>query len=114
MTDCIFCKIAAGAIPCDEVHGDAEILAFRDLHPQAPVHILIIPRRHIAAHSDLEPADALLAGKLQVAAARVAADLGLAATGYRVVINSGRDGCQTVPHLHLHLLGGRSLGWPPG
>lgn len=114
MTDCIFCKIAAGAIPADEVYSDAEILAFGDLHPQAPVHVLIIPRRHVAAHSDLGPADTELAGKLQVAAVKIAADLGLVETGYRVVINCGRDGCQTVPHLHMHLLGGRSLGWPPG
>jgi histidine triad (HIT) family protein len=114
MTDCIFCKIAAGEIPCQEVHADTEVLAFRDLHPQAPVHVLIIPRRHIAAMNDLTADDAPLAGKLQVAAARIAAALGLDATGYRVVVNCGRDGCQTVPHLHLHLLGGRPFAWPPG
>ena len=114
MTDCIFCKIAAGEIPCNEVRADAEWLAFHDLHPQAPVHVLIIPRRHIPALSDLTGGDAELVGKLQVAAARLAEDLGLAASGYRVVINCGPDACQTVPHLHLHLLGGRSLGWPPG
>jgi histidine triad (HIT) family protein len=114
MTDCIFCKIAAGEIPCQEVHADPEVLAFGDLNPQAPVHVLIIPRRHIAAMSDLTPEDTELAGRLQVAAARIAASLGLDRTGYRVVINCGRDGCQTVPHLHLHLLGGRPFGWPPG
>ena len=114
MPDCIFCKIAAGEIPCNAVHADSDFLAFRDLHPQAPVHVLLIPRRHIAAMTDLEPADADLIGRLQVTATRVADDLGLAASGYRLVINCGTDGCQTVPHLHLHLLGGRQLGWPPG
>ncbi len=114
MTDCIFCKIVAGEIPCNEVYGDPEVLAFHDTNPQAPVHVLIIPRRHVAALSDLTPADVDLAGRLQVAAARVAVAMGLAETGYRVVVNCGRDACQFVPHLHLHLLGGRPLGWPPG
>lgn len=114
MADCIFCKIAAGEIPCREVYADPHVLAFNDLHPQAPVHVLLIPRRHIANLGELTPADASLAGQLQLAAARVACELGLDATGYRVVINCGREGGQTVPHLHLHLLGGRPLGWPPG
>ncbi len=114
MSECIFCRIAAGEIPCNAVYADADILAFRDLHPQAPVHVLLIPRRHIAAMTDLAASDADLIGRLQVAAARVAADLGLAESGYRLVINCGPDGCQTVPHLHLHLLGGRQFGWPPG
>lgn len=114
MTDCIFCKIAAGEIPCQQVHADTEILAFEDLHPQAPVHVLIIPRRHIPSLGELAPDDVELAGKLQMAAGQVAAKLGLAESGYRVVVNCGRDACQAVPHLHLHLLGGRALGWPPG
>jgi len=114
MNDCIFCKIAAGEIPCDEVYGDAEFLAFRDLNPQAPTHVLVIPRRHVSALTDLTEADTVMAGGLQVVAAKVAAQLGLAESGYRFVINCGDDGCQTVPHLHLHLLGGRALGWPPG
>ncbi len=114
MSDCVFCKIAAGEIPCHEVYADQEVLAFRDLHPQAPVHVLVIPRRHIASLSDLTADDIELAGRLQLAASRVAASLDLAASGYRVVINCGRDACQTVPHLHLHVLGGRPLDWPPG
>ncbi|HOX26552.1 MAG TPA: histidine triad nucleotide-binding protein [Candidatus Krumholzibacteria bacterium] len=114
MADCIFCRIAAGDIPCREVHADTDFVAFRDLNPQAPVHFLVIPRRHVAALTDLTGADADLVGRLQVTAAQVAAKLGLAETGYRFVINCGRDACQTVPHLHLHVLGGRALGWPPG
>ncbi len=114
MTECLFCKIAAGDIPCDVVHEDDEMIAFRDISPQAPVHVLIIPRRHIASMTDLTDADVGLLGRLQVTAAGVAADLGLAESGYRCVINCGQDGCQSVPHLHVHLLGGRALGWPPG
>ena len=114
MSDCLFCKLVAGEIPCDQVHTDSEFLAFRDINPQAPVHVLVIPRRHIAALTDLADEDADLVGRLQVTAARIAAELGLAESGYRFVINCGTDGCQTVPHLHLHLLGGRPLSWPPG
>jgi histidine triad (HIT) family protein len=114
MTSCIFCKIAAGEIPSDQVYADQDFVAFRDLQPQAPVHVLVIPRRHVGALTEVTPGDADLLGRLQVTAAAVAAQLGLAATGYRFVVNCGRDGCQIVPHLHLHLLGGRPLGWPPG
>jgi histidine triad (HIT) family protein len=114
MTDCVFCRIVAGDIPSNQVYADADILAFRDLQPQAPEHVLIIPRRHVAALSDLTEEDIELAGKLQVAAAKVAATLKLDESGYRVVINCGADGGQVVPHLHLHLLGGRSFNWPPG
>jgi histidine triad (HIT) family protein len=114
MSDCIFCKIAAGEVPCNAVHAEPDLLAFHDLNPQAPVHVLVIPRRHIAALTELTPADADLVGRLQVAATRVAAELGLAGSGYRLVINCGDDGGQTVPHLHLHLLGGRQFAWPPG
>jgi len=114
MSDCIFCQLATGEIPCDEVHADHDFLAFRDLHPQAPVHVLVIPRRHIATLNDLADADVELIGRLHVVAARIAAKLGLAPTGYRFVINCGRDACQTVPHLHLHVLGGRPFDWPPG
>ncbi|MDY0108847.1 MAG: histidine triad nucleotide-binding protein [Candidatus Krumholzibacteria bacterium] len=114
MTSCIFCQIAAGKIPSDQVYADQDFVAFRDLQPQAPVHVLIIPRRHIGALTEVTSGDADLLGRLQVTAAAVAAKLGLAATGYRFVVNCGRDGCQTVPHLHLHLLGGRPFGWPPG
>jgi len=114
MADCLFCKIAAGEIPADIVHADEEFVAFRDIAPRAPVHVLLIPRRHIPSPGDLGDGDAALAGRLLVAAARLARELGLDATGYRWVLNCGADGGQTVPHLHLHVLGGRELGWPPG
>ncbi len=114
MSDCLFCKIAAEEIPSDQVHADEDFIAFHDIAPQAPVHVLVIPRRHIRSLDDLTVTDADLVGRLQVTAARVAAALGLDATGYRFVINCGEHGCQSVPHLHLHLLGGRQLAWPPG
>ncbi len=114
MADCLFCKIAAGAIPADIIHADDEFVAFRDIAPRAPVHVLVIPRRHIPSPGDLVDGDEALAGRLLVTAARIARDSGLDATGFRWVLNCGADGGQTVPHLHLHLLGGRELGWPPG
>ena len=114
MSDCLFCKIAAGEIPCDQVHADDDFIAFRDINPQAPVHVLVIPRRHLTSPNALSDDDADLAGRRQPAGTRVADQLGLADTGYRFVVNCGQDGCQTVPHLHLHILGGRPLGWPPG
>lgn len=114
MADCLFCKIAAGEIPADIVHADEEFVAFRDIAPRAPVHVLLIPRRHIPSPGDLGDGDAALAGRLLVAAARIARELGLDDAGYRWVLNCGADGGQTVPHLHLHVLGGRALGWPPG
>lgn len=114
MPDCLFCRIAAGAIPADIVHADDEFVAFRDISPRAPVHVLVIPRRHIPSPADLADVEAGLAGRLLVTAARVAREAGLDAAGYRWVLNCGPDGGQTVPHLHLHVLGGRALGWPPG
>ncbi len=114
MADCLFCKIAAGEIPADIVHADEEFVAFRDIAPRAPVHVLLIPRRHIPSPGDLGDGDAALAGRLLVTAAHLARELGLEATGHRWVLNCGADGGQTVPHLHLHVLGGRELGWPPG
>jgi len=114
MSDCLFCKIATGAIPADLVHEDEDCVAFRDINPQAPLHVLLIPRRHIAGLDDLTDDDAGLMGRLAVTASRLARELGVAAGGYRWVVNCGEDGCQTVPHLHLHILGGRKLGWPPG
>lgn len=112
MTDCLFCKMVDGDIKPDVVYEDASILAFRDISPQAPTHILIIPKRHIETLNDLD--DCLLAGKLLVTAADLAKVEGLAKGGYRTVINCNSDGGQEVFHLHMHLLGGRPLTWPPG
>lgn len=112
--NCIFCKIAAGDIGSDIVYQTDEVLAFRDLNPQAPTHILIIPRRHIATINDITDADTEVIGQLYVAAKRIATDEGLADPGYRVVMNCNAGAGQTVFHVHLHLLGGRRFGWPPG
>ena len=114
MGSCLFCDIAAGKIPCTEVHSDEKFLAFRDIDPKAPTHILVIPRRHITGLTELENSDSGLAGELMLTAVGIASAEGLSEAGYRLVINSGTDGGQTVGHLHLHLLGGRHLGWPPG
>ncbi len=114
MNDCIFCKIAAGEIPADIVYDDGEVLAFRDINPEAPVHLLLIPRRHIATLNDLSEADAALVGRLYLAGQQIAAELGVAESGYRTVINCNRDAGQLVFHIHMHLLAGRELGWPPG
>jgi histidine triad (HIT) family protein len=110
---CLFCKIADGTIPSTAVFQDELCYAFSDLHPQAPVHVLIIPREHITSLDDTSASHRELLGHLLQTAAKIARDKGLA-KGYRVVINTGEDGGQTVDHLHLHLLGGRHLGWPPG
>lgn len=114
MSDCIFCKIGAGQIPARVVLQDEDILAFDDLNPQAPVHVLIIPKRHIGALSETGAGEQALLGRLLEAAAQVADKKGIAESGYRVVANSGREGGQTVFHLHLHVLGGRHMTWPPG
>jgi len=114
MTDCLFCKIIAGEIPCDKVYEDEEIFAFRDIDPQAPTHILVLPKRHIPSLASLETDDSAIMGRLAIVSSHIATDLGLSEGGYRWVVNCGSDACQTVPHIHLHLLGGRALGWPPG
>jgi len=114
MSDCIFCKIAAGEIPAEKVYEDDQVVGFRDLNPQAPVHVLLIPRRHIATLNDLTEGDEALVGHLYHVAARIAADEGLAERGYRTVMNCNAEGGQTVFHIHLHLLGGRQMTWPPG
>ena len=114
MSDCIFCKIAAGEIPADLVYEDDQVVGFRDLNPQAPTHVLLIPRRHIASLNELQPEDEAIIGRLYSAAAKVAAQEGFAESGYRTVINCNEDGGQTVFHVHLHLLGGRRMSWPPG
>jgi histidine triad (HIT) family protein len=107
--DCIFCKIAEGQIPSTAVYSDDEFYAFRDIHPLAPTHILIIPRKHVAKVTDVTEADAGLLGRLLLAANRVAAQEGIAESGFRLVINCGPWGGQAVDHLHLHVLGGRRL-----
>lgn len=115
MSDCIFCKIVSGAIPCNRVYEDEEIVAFHDIRPTAPYHILIIPKRHIPTVADMTTSeDALLAGKLIVVAGQIARTLGVADNGYRLVFNVNRDGGQEVYHVHLHLLAGRAMSWPAG
>jgi len=110
---CLFCRIVAGSIPAKRVHDDELCLAFRDIHPQAPVHLLVIPKEHLAstAHSTADHVGTM--GHLLATAAKLARELGLDG-GYRLVVNTGPDGGQTVEHLHVHLLGGRPMGWPPG
>lgn len=108
---CLFCGIAAREIPATIVHEDDDVVAFRDLRPVAPLHVLVIPRKHVASLAEADPA---LAGAVAAAAARVARDAGYAGRGYRVVANVGPDAGQSVAHLHLHVLAGRALGWPPG
>ena len=114
MADCLFCRIAAGEIPATLVHQDERLIAFKDITPQAPTHVLIIPRRHIATLNDLTAEDDGLVGAMIRAAATIADKQGHAAGGYRTIFNCNADAGQTVFHIHLHLLGGRRLGWPPG
>jgi len=111
---CLFCKIVAGEIPSAKVHEDELVLAFDDINPVAPVHQLIISRRHIDSAADLAETDAELLGRLFAVAATLAAEAGLPDSGYRVVTNVGADAGQSVGHLHFHLLGGRAMAWPPG
>jgi histidine triad (HIT) family protein len=114
VADCPFCRIVAGEIPADLVREGERVVAFRDINPQAPLHVLVIPKQHIATTNDLTEADEALVGKLVRAAAALAAQKGYADRGYRVVFNCNAEAGQTVFHIHLHLLAGRSLGWPPG
>lgn len=109
-----FARILKGELPCDKVYEDEHVLAFRDINPQAPVHILVTPKRHIPTTNDLGPEDAALAGRLLLVAAQLAKEEGVADAGYRTVLNCNAAAGQSVFHLHLHLLGGRRLGWPPG
>tara|TARA_B100000700_G_scaffold278158_1_gene326081 strand:+ start:401 stop:751 length:351 start_codon:yes stop_codon:yes gene_type:complete len=113
-SECLFCKIVAGDIPADIVYENDSVVAFRDINPQAPTHVLVIPRSHIATINNLEPADAETVGNLYLASKEIAAAEGFAEIGYRVVMNCNAAAGQTVFHIHLHLLGGRDLGWPPG
>lgn len=114
MADCIFCKIASGDMDADIIREDEHVVAFRDLNPQAPTHVLIIPRKHIPTINDLEGGDAELMGRLFMAAKEVARQEGIDETGYRTVMNCGEGAGQSVFHVHLHVLGGRSMHWPPG
>lgn len=111
---CLFCKIVAKQIPAKLLFEDDDVVAFADIHPAAPTHVLVIPRQHVASLDDTSAEHVVLLGKLVATASRLARELGLAATGYRTVINTGADAGQSVFHLHVHLLGGRSLAWPPG
>lgn len=112
--DCLFCKIVGGDLPAEIVYENDTLVAFRDINAKAPTHILLIPRRHIATMNDLQNGDEALAGELFLTAARIAADEGLADDGYRVVMNCNEAAGQSVFHIHLHLMGGRRMGWPPG
>ena len=114
MTDCIFCKIAAGEIETDFVYEDDQVVAFRDLDPQAPTHVLVIPRAHIATTNDLTAENADLVGRMTLAAKQIAERDGIAERGYRMVLNCNPEAGQSVFHIHLHVLGGRPMGWPPG
>lgn len=111
--DCIFCKIANGEIPSTKVYDDEKVLAFKDLTPQAPVHVLIIPKEHIASCDEITEDNCAVVGHIFAVAAKIAKQQGLD-NGYRVVNNCGEDGGQTVKHLHFHLMGGRTFGWPAG
>lgn len=114
MSDCLFCHLVKGKVESKTVYEDNEILAFKDINPQAPVHILIIPKKHIAGLPRLGEEDKALVGKMHLVARKIAEDLSLFQGGFRLVINSGPDAGETVKHLHLHLLGGRKFNWPPG
>ncbi|MFN7983614.1 MAG: histidine triad nucleotide-binding protein [Vicinamibacterales bacterium] len=111
---CLFCKIINREIPATVVYEDEHVLAFNDISPQAPTHVLFVPKRHVSSLNEMQADDAELVGRLVHAAASLAKARGIDAAGYRTVFNTNRDAGQTVFHIHLHLLGGRSLGWPPG
>jgi histidine triad (HIT) family protein len=112
--DCLFCKIIAREVPGSIVYEDERVLAFNDINPQAPTHVLVVPKRHVASLSDLTEDDDEMVGELVRRAAAIAGDRGIAAGGFRTVFNTNRDAGQTVFHIHLHLIGGRRLQWPPG
>lgn len=114
MADCLFCKIASGALKVPLVAETEDLVAFRDFQPQAPLHLLIIPKRHLASLNEAGEADAGLLGRMLTLAGTLARQEKVAESGYRTVINTGRDGGQSVFHIHLHLLAGRALAWPPG
>ncbi len=112
--DCLFCRIVSGEIPARTVYEDADLVAFEDLHPQAPLHVLVVPRSHIATVNELDAGHDALVGAMVRRAAAIAAERGYATSGFRTVFNCNADAGQSVPHIHLHVLGGRALTWPPG
>ena len=114
MSDCLFCDIVSGKISANVIYRDDSVIAFQDIRPVAPVHVLIIPRKHIVSILDFEPDDDALIGRVFQVAGRLARDHGLAQSGFRVVVNAGPDAGQSVFHVHYHLLGGRQMSWPPG
>lgn len=114
MTDCLFCKMVSGQIKPDTVYEDEHVLAFRDINPQAPTHVLVIPKTHIATLNDVRPEQAELIGRLFVVARQIAQEAGIADAGFRTVINCNKEAGQSVFHIHLHVLGGRAMHWPPG
>ena len=114
MDDCLFCRIVAGTIPATIVYRDDRVTAFQDIQPQAPVHVLVIPNQHVASTNDLTEQHDAVIGHLMRVTQVIAREQGIAETGYRLVVNTGPDAGQSVGHIHLHLLGGRRLGWPPG
>ena len=114
MSDCLFCKMANGTIPVPRVHDDAQCFAIRDINPQAPTHVLVIPKKHVATTNELTEGDEQLAGHLLRIGAQIAKGAGIDASGFRLVFNTNGDAGQTVFHVHLHVLGGRALAWPPG
>ena len=114
MTDCLFCQIVEGVLDAERVEDEVDWIAIRDINAQAPTHVLVIPRRHVESLEALNTESRELAGELLLACRRIARREGLSESGYRVVINTNDDGGQTVPHLHLHVLGGRFMRWPPG
>ena len=114
MSDCLFCRIVAGTLPSTPVYADDRVYAFEDINPQAPMHVLVVPRRHIATLNELGPGDDDLVGEIVRRAAAIAGARGYAARGYRTVFNCNAEAGQSVFHVHLHLLGGRRLAWPPG
>ncbi len=114
MTDCLFCKMVSGEIAPDTIYEDDDVLAFRDINPQAPTHVLVVPKQHVSTINDLDADSSVLVGKMMLAAAKIAQQEGFAEQGYRTIMNCNAHGGQTVFHLHLHLLGGRVMGWPPG
>lgn len=114
MSDCLFCKIVSREIPCDKIYENDKLIAFRDIDPKAPTHILVIPKKHISSINELEISDQNLAGEILLAAKEIARIENIESSGYRTIFNTNNDGGQTVYHIHMHVMGGRQLHWPPG